>query len=130
MKQIWFEKNYKDMVVSGKLRRTFRDLPEEKKDNDYKVGEEVWCRIYENESFLLEQRIIKILKVELRKLDSLSDGDFLNSDASCREDLKKKLEKYYKREYLGNELVRVIDFDYVAKSPGTVFDFAYSLPHP
>jgi len=126
MKQIWFESGYKDLIISGKLKRTFRELHEQKKDNAYNVGEKVLCRIHENGRFLLEQRIIKILNVELRKLNSLSDNEFFDSDASSKEDLKEKLKKYYKRDYSGEELIRIVDFGYIGSSSGSILDYAYS----
>lgn len=113
MKEIWFRTEYNLYVQSKQLKRTFRELPEKWKNNSYIAGENVLCKIHDGYGkFLLEEYIIKIEKVELKQIKSLSDCDFKNSDFKSKEDLKEKLTRYYKKNYFGEELVRIIDFSY------------------
>lgn len=113
MKEIWFRTEYNSYVSSKQLRRTFRELPEEWKNNSYLPGEDVLCKIHDGYGkFFLEEYVIKIENVELRQIESLLDGDFRNSDAKSREDLKEKMARHYKKNYSGKELVRIIDFSY------------------
>src|SRR3989344_2755341 len=117
MKEVWFEKQFKGMIISKQLTRTFRELPEQGKNNAYAVGEEIWLRIKDSQgNFIPEQGIVKIINFELKQLNSLTGKDFANSDADSKENLKEKLKKYYKKEYSGSEKIRVIDFDYVILS--------------
>lgn len=111
-KEIWFETSYEGAVQSGSLTRTFRELPEELKNNNYNGGEIIRCLFHRNGNFGDKEYKLRIREVGVRKIGELLPEDFNKADASSIEDLKRKMSYHYKRPYTNSDKIRIIDFEY------------------
>ncbi len=111
-KEIWFQMPYKDRIESGSVTRTFRELPDAHKNNDYVDGEIIRCLFHLNGNLDDEKYRIRIRKVSFREIGELLPEDFIKADASSVEGIKRKMSYHYKKSYTDSDKIRVIDFEY------------------
>lgn len=113
-KEMWFLEEQETDLEGRRLRRSWRALPTEEKNNDYRIGEHVRGRIYLGpEQFKQKEYPLVVTDVTVVKIGQTKPEDFRGSDMGSAEELKLEFHGYYKRPYTDDDEVRAVDFDYL-----------------
>lgn len=111
--EIWFRPDWKAALVSRSLSGSWRALPEERKNNDYRPGSVVIARLHENGTFLDGTYPLLILEVPVFRIGDTTQEDFRGTDMDSRDELVRKFSGFYGRQYTESDPVRLVRFSYI-----------------